>query len=237
MLLSSIVKGSIAFFANNNTVGGTANGAGNTIAFNGGSGVKAFGGVGNTILSNSILSNAGLGIDLSGVTANDAGDGDTGPNNGQNSPEATAAEINVNGTLVVQYSVDSTVLNSAYPVRVEFFKADTDAEEGKTFLGNDDYPAGSAQSNRAADLGNAASLGITSGDVIVATATDTDGNTSEFSQNIQVTAFAIPIPGVTRWGLPRYGGRRGYPPSVPHRTSQAARTSIDTDGRCMHRPR
>ena len=57
--------------ASNNTIGGTASGAANIIAYNGGAGVDVLSGVGNSILSNSISSNAGTGIVLVG-TANDA---------------------------------------------------------------------------------------------------------------------------------------------------------------------
>ncbi|MCH7809331.1 MAG: hypothetical protein IH863_01985, partial [Chloroflexi bacterium] len=60
--------------------------------------------------------------------------------------------------------------------------ADADGEEGETFIGSDDYLVGEAQSPKAVNLGNAASLGVMPGDNIVSTATDDEGNTSEFSQ-------------------------------------------------------
>ncbi len=47
---------------NNNTIGGTASGAGNAIAFNVGNGVDVDSGAGNSIFGNSIFSNSGLGI-------------------------------------------------------------------------------------------------------------------------------------------------------------------------------
>ena len=75
-----------------NTIGGTATGAGNTIAFSTGIGVDvdATAGTGNAIRLNSIFSNTGLGIDLGGdgVTLNNSA-GHTGPNNYQNFPVIT----------------------------------------------------------------------------------------------------------------------------------------------------
>ena len=98
--------------------------------------------------------------------------------------------------------MDSATGNSTYPLRVEFFKADADGEEGKTFLGSDSYPAGSAQGAKVAILADAAALGVGGGDLIVGTATDADNNTSEFSQSAQVAAIATAvIPGLTHWGL------------------------------------
>ena len=89
----------------NITIGGTGAGQGNTVAFNGG--VFGYGGVtvtgqqirirGNRIYGNlSPSSSAGLGIDLPpggnfGVTPNDPGDGDSGPNGLQNYPILIAA--------------------------------------------------------------------------------------------------------------------------------------------------
>ncbi|MDP8901274.1 MAG: hypothetical protein M3N33_09065 [Actinomycetota bacterium] len=79
-------------------VGPSSTVAGNTIAFNIlGAGVKVVeigeGTRANSILSNSIFSNGELGIDLdgNGVTANDAGDADTGTNDLQNYPVITRA--------------------------------------------------------------------------------------------------------------------------------------------------
>ena len=81
--------------ASGNLIGGTGAGEGNIVAFNDGPGVRLKLGTGSGILGNTIHSNVGLGIDLAagapdGVTPNDAGDGDTGPNNLQNFPVLNA---------------------------------------------------------------------------------------------------------------------------------------------------
>jgi hypothetical protein len=56
--------------ASNNAIGGTADGAGNLIAFNTRSGVAIVSGVSNAVFRNAIFGNGGLGIDLidDGVT-------------------------------------------------------------------------------------------------------------------------------------------------------------------------
>ena len=78
-----------------------AAGAGNTIAYNAGSGISlenlSISSTGNRISHNAIFSNGGLGIDLGGdgVTANDDCDGENGVNTLQNYPEMqTAATSN-----------------------------------------------------------------------------------------------------------------------------------------------
>ncbi|HEY7502375.1 MAG TPA: FG-GAP-like repeat-containing protein, partial [Vicinamibacterales bacterium] len=92
--------------SNNNRVGSTETGLGNTIAFNGSSGVGLSVGTGNEVVNNRIFSNGGLGIDIApaGVTPNDPGDTDTGPNNRINFPNLTSATrandiVRVRGTL------------------------------------------------------------------------------------------------------------------------------------------
>ena len=93
--------------SNGNLIGGATPGAGNVIAFNTEAGIavdqNGYGpSINNAILGNSIYSNTGLGIDLddqyaspasAGVTANDAGDGDTGGNKRQNFPVITSASL------------------------------------------------------------------------------------------------------------------------------------------------
>ncbi|HEV7731662.1 MAG TPA: Calx-beta domain-containing protein [Candidatus Binatia bacterium] len=119
-----------------NTIGGTVPGAGNVIAGNGWSGIKINWGTGNAMLGNSFFDNDELGIDLDprGIDANDAGDGDGGPNAGQNFPGITAADV-VGATTEITGVIDSTP-NAAF--RIELFSSPTcdpsGFGEGRTFL-------------------------------------------------------------------------------------------------------
>ncbi len=180
--------------AQNNLIGGSEIQAGNTIAHNGGSGVALdpSAGPGIAIDPNVIYGNAGLGIDLRASETplpNDPGDADEGPNRQQNYPEFISASINASGDLVLQFKLDSAPANSNYGasgVYIEFFKTDSSPHlQGQTFLGSSDYTVADYNNGtpgvKVFNAGNAASLGIVLGDKIVATATDADGNTSEFT--------------------------------------------------------
>ena len=204
----------VAISASSNTVGGTDLGAANTIAFSGGDGVWVESGTGNAILSNAIFSNVGLGIDLGndGPTANEADDADIGPNNLQNFPEIASAEIGATGDLVIEYLVDSAIVTSTYPLLVEFFVADADGEEGQTFIASHVYVTSTAQTSTVANLGGATALGVAGGDNIVATATDADGNTSEFSFPATIVTQVLPC---TSGRIPQhfyYNYELTYPP-------------------------
>jgi len=169
--------------SNNNIIGGTTSEAGNIIAFNYGVGVGVWGGTGNSILYNSLYSNTYLGIDLGnfGVTPNDPGDADSGPNNLQNFPEIVVIAIDESGDLWIDYFVDSYPAYSTYPITVQFFKADNEGE-GQIYFGTDTFSeANYYDGNKSANLGNADELGVSDGDLIVVTDTDDNGNTSEFS--------------------------------------------------------
>ena len=179
-------------------VGGTALGQGNIIAFNV-TGVATRSSRGY-VSSNHIFANSGLGITSrsgdNGIAnarlANDIGDPDAVANNGQNFPEFSAFSV-LGSNINLSYRVDSTMINSAYPIRIEFFKADGD--EGRTFLFSDSYLSAEAQSiKNLADRPLPNGVNFSSDDVIVATATDANGNTSEFSFQPITMLIEAPVP-------------------------------------------
>ena len=184
---------------------GTGAVRGNSISSNGNRGVVLEGDglhvpiEGNSIFNNGIAAagtpSLSLGIDLvptAGITPNDAGDADSGPNNLQNFPVITGAAGNViRGTL-------NSRASQTY--RIEFFANDaadpSGAGEGQTFLGFQ---------NVTTNAGGNVSFAFTSpstlaGKAIAATATDAAGNTGEFSATVGgsiVTPTPTPQPTAT----------------------------------------
>ncbi|TAH21722.1 MAG: T9SS C-terminal target domain-containing protein [Cytophagales bacterium] len=171
-----------------NTIGGTNAGEGNTIAFNNYVGIlMKSGSVNNPILGNAIFSNTTLGVDLNDngqINPNDLDDPDTGANKLQNFPEFTNFAVPSGSAVDITYKVPSATANSAYPIRVEFFKADAGSRQGRTYLGFDTYALAEANTNKTFTFTPSTALVI--GDRIVATATDANGNTSEFSAEVIV---------------------------------------------------
>ncbi|MFP6669519.1 MAG: NosD domain-containing protein [Pirellulales bacterium] len=166
------------------TIGGEAAGAGNVIAHNRRTGVFVSGRAwtGNQVRRNSIHDNGGLDIAIGSLstTPNDADDADRGPNNLQNSPDLEFITLNHEKLLQIEYSMSSAPANAAYPITVEFFLAN--AADSGTFLGQDKI------SGPGATTANIAAGPASFNDSIVATATDADGNTSEFSPAAGVAA-------------------------------------------------
>ncbi len=115
------------------TVGGDSAGEANLIANNTGPGVAVTGAstTATHILGNQIYSNSGVGIDLNhdGVSPNDAGDSDTGPNGLQNYPVLVSA-VSANGNTTVTGNLDSTALTS---YRIEFFRNASGAADPSGF--------------------------------------------------------------------------------------------------------
>jgi hypothetical protein len=160
--------------APNNTIGGAASGAGNTIAFNSLAGVLVDGNAGNLISRNSIFSNGALGIDLN--EANNV-------NNSQPAPVLTSAVLS-GGTTTVQGTLTAAA-NTTFTI--EFFaNAAADPSgfgQGKFFLGSITVTT----DNTGAPNFSTTLSGVLSGQFITATATDPGNDTSEFSNALAVT--------------------------------------------------
>jgi len=119
-----------------------------------------------------------------GMTANDAGDPDTGPNRLQNFPVISSAVLS-GGNLTITYVVDSATVNSSYPLSIDVYRTDAAGQEGAGYLATDTYVAAVAQTSRTVTL---AVSGLSVNQRIVATATDAVGNTSEFSASVAVAS-------------------------------------------------
>jgi hypothetical protein len=173
-------------------VGGVGSGEPNTIAFNGSDGVNLYAAYYNPILSNSIHSNGGLGIDLDpdGVNYNDYQDWDFGANYLQNYPVLTSARTSASQTIL-----DGT-LNSAPNTTfyLEFYhntaKDPSNYGEGETWI--DSTTVTTDGSGDASFTMTLASI-VPIDDFVCATATDPDGNTSEFSANRKATRLTLVV--------------------------------------------
>jgi len=168
---------------------GTFTTPGNLIAFNGGDGIEVTdNSTGNGLRGNSIHSNGGLGIDLGGdgITLNDAGDADAGPNNFINFPVLSTA---TNGAAT---RVTGTLTSAGVgPFTVEFFASSAADASGH---GEGARLIGTATLAAAGDFDLI--LGASSpGEWVTATVTDVLGNTSEFSLALLTNNLPIPNAG------------------------------------------
>jgi CSLREA domain-containing protein len=160
--------------ASNNTV------QSNVIYGNGLHGIDVSIGTGNALLSNYIFANGYLGISVSSTfsstpTPNDAGDGDSGPNNQQNYPVLASAST----AGAVAGSLNSKPNQS---FTVQFFAGQACNPSGN---GDGNYYIGqtTVNTNGSGNASFSAALGVSlpAGWVVTSTATDSGRNTSEFS--------------------------------------------------------
>jgi hypothetical protein len=176
--------------SSHNTIGGKN--AGNLIAYNLKAGAvisnsNFFSATNNLIAENRIYRNTIIGIDLGGdgVTANDAGDSDDGPNRRQNFPELRGA-ISSGGVTTINGTLNSQA-NTEY--LIEFYaNQSTDPCQGETFLGFDFVTTdGSGNGNFSTTLSKSVPVGMT----IAATASNMtppfgSPETSEFSACVTI---------------------------------------------------
>lgn len=175
-------------------IGGTNKGAGNIIAGTVASGYDGVrirdGSVGIRIQGNSIFGNAGLGIDLGtdGVTPNDTGDNDSGANNLQNFPSLTA--INGNYKITITGNLNS-LPNQIYTIDFYWNIDGGDPAgygEGQFYIGSTNVKTdASGNVNFTCIFTNI--IPVTG--YISATATDSMGNTSEFSANYNLSLSSL----------------------------------------------
>ena len=137
-------------------------------------------GTGNSVLSNQIFGNTGLGIDLGGssVTLNDTGDPDTGANNLQNFLVITSVESGIATTITGTLNS-----NPSQTYTIQCYLSDGDGYgEGQTLL---DTKTTTTDANGNANFACGVP-GRISGQVSATATSTTSGDTSEFSQNALV---------------------------------------------------
>ena len=166
-------------YGSSNTIGTPNAGDGNTITDNSGAGVVVGGGYANSIRGNVIRANGGLAIDLNndGRTPNDLGDDDFGPNYLQNYPLITG--LTPGATTHVTGRLNSTP-NSSFTVDMYAQAGAVPVNPGSSirYLGSIEVTT-NASGNASFDIMLDAET--FADELVSATATDVNGNTSEFS--------------------------------------------------------
>jgi titin len=178
--LSNGVDGIQIEGANNNTIGGTTAGAGNTIAFNTAYGVQVDSGTGNGILGDSIFANSRPGILLN--SANNA-------NDNQAAPVLTGVSTSSSGTTIS--GTLQTTANTTF--RIEFFASagmDPSGDgQGQTYLGFANVTTNASGNGSFTATFNTV---VPRGYFVSATATDlSTGDTSQFSKDLVVGSFLV----------------------------------------------
>ncbi len=185
-----LIKGS------GNNIDGT--GLANTISNNALNGVAVIsesgGAIGNSILSNSIHSNGGLGIVISedAVIPNDPQDLDSGDNNRQNYPVIVSAIIDPVANNTTYHGTLSSAPGTIYTVQIysDAFCDPSGYGEGRAMMHS--FTLTTNVNGQASFSQVVPFTYYEAGDVITATATDPYGNTSEFSNCVPVTDLGAP---------------------------------------------
>lgn len=178
--------------------------------------------IGNRILGNIIYGNTALGIELGtgdGVTGNDGGDGDSGPNNLMNFPVIYSVTI-IGGNV--------TISGEARPgATVEFFESPQATGvngQAQTFIGRGTVAAAGTAGTvdpTAVQFSFTFAVGsLVVGDRVTATATTVADGTSEFSVN--VVANAAPV-------VSGAGGTLAYTEGDPAMVIDGTLTVSDVD--------
>ena len=162
----------VGAWASDNTIGGTAAGAANTIAFNAGDGVLVDGGVGNAITRNAIFANGNLGIELV-----------NGGNHLQPAPVLTGATTE-NGVTTVTGTLTAAA-NTTFTIEL-FTNTVCNPSgygEGEHFLASITV---TTDADGTANFTLTLAFPVPPGQFLTATATDPANDTSAFSNCLEV---------------------------------------------------
>ena len=152
--------------ASNNTIGGTANGQGNTIGFNTSFGVAVLSGIGNSIRQND-YPNVPAATPASDISLA------PGANNGIPAPSLISAATVSSNQVLLRFVASSSPLT---------FEVYLNTTSGRTFEGFANVPANDTQ----VTVTTAGSL--SNGSEVVATATDAGHDTSAFSNSVAIAS-------------------------------------------------
>jgi hypothetical protein len=172
-------SGGLSGAASGNLVGGTDPSQGNTIAYNGADGVRVDTGTGNSVRANSIFGHFnGLGIEL----VNDGNDSQAAPR--LRSVTSDGSETFIRGSLR-----SARTPNTSFTI--EFFRNMTCdvSGEGEVFLGTASV---TTDANGHAQIRAELPVSVPAGQFVTATATSSEGDTSEFSNCQVVTTVTVP---------------------------------------------
>ena len=162
----------VGAWASDNTIGGTAAGAANTIAFNARDGVLIDGGVGNAITRNAIFANGNLGVELV-----------NGGNHLQPAPVLTGATTE-NGVTTVTGTLTAAA-NTTFTIEL-FTNTVCNPSgygEGEHFLASITV---TTDADGTANFTLALAFSVPPGQFLTSTATDPANNTSAFSNCLEV---------------------------------------------------
>lgn len=150
----------------------------------------------NRIRGNRIYANSDGGIQIfSSIGGINEGAGE-GPNRLLNHPQLDDNAIFFNadtGAIEYRFRVPTQASQASYPLRIDFYLTEPGESQGRFYLGSVDYPAASANSWVSGSFTPVGGYSLANA-MIVAMATDNQGNSSEFSASPADLSIGSPSP-------------------------------------------
>jgi uncharacterized repeat protein (TIGR01451 family) len=236
--LGNGVDGVVINGASNNVIGANASatgfitGVGNVLAFSGRNGVTVLSGTGNSIRENRIFSNTKLGIDLAPLGPNPIHLPSVNTSSGANELANPPILSNSTSTTSLTTITGQILSTPSTSFEIDFYSntvVATDGHgQGAVYIGTQSVTT-DAKGLASYTFSPASPVALNS--IIVATATDTSGNTSEFSTEVGNLApsadLSVSITGPTT--VVPVGGFFVYTITVTNNGPSTATTTVLTD--------